>query len=88
MKKLSIFTALACVLCLSMTVSASSQKKSPASDDSNNVDLIENAIIVDNLSLVSEKPDNDTDEAGIIFDDSFDNNILNKGQLLSSHPKA
>jgi murein DD-endopeptidase MepM/ murein hydrolase activator NlpD len=72
MKCISILFVFVCIVIFSATLSASPQKNNQKSDD-DNVDLIENAIIIDNLSLVSDKSIDNTDDTSIIYDDSFDN---------------
>jgi murein DD-endopeptidase MepM/ murein hydrolase activator NlpD len=57
---------------------------------SNDVDVIENAIIIDSLSLTTNKPleDDDSKDGNVIYDDSFDDSIIEKsisknGKILS-----
>lgn len=58
----------------SYAFSAEKKKKS------NDVDVIENAIIIDSLSLTSSKPleDDDSKDGSVIHDDSFDDSIIEK----------
>jgi murein DD-endopeptidase MepM/ murein hydrolase activator NlpD len=54
----------------------------------NDVDLIENAIIIDGLSMTSNKPaaDDDAKDGELIYDDSFDDSIIEKS--VSKNGKA